>query len=94
MACAFCDEGDRWIKTCRTENNLIRVCAPCWKVLSGWLVMVPEDSVATARCDRCGAYFNPGEMKEFSPGGRYNAYSGTCRACAKAGDACDRPRAA
>jgi hypothetical protein len=23
------------------------------------------------------------EMAEFSPGGRYNAYSGACRACAK-----------
>ena len=34
-----------------------------------------------------GACFNPREMAKASPSGRYNAYSGMCRACAKAGDA-------
>lgn len=82
MACVFCGEGDRWIKTCRTEDGLIRVCDPCWEALSPWLVIVPGRWVVTARCDGCGSYFNPREMAEFSPGGRYNAYSGTCRACA------------
>ena len=41
--------------------------------------------MVTARCEGCGAYFNPREMVEYSPGGRYNAYSGTCRMCAKVG---------
>ncbi len=85
MACTFCGEGDRWIKTCRTKDGLIRVCDPCWEILAPWLVIVPGDAVVSVRCDGCGAYFNPGEMKEFSPGGRYNAYSGTCRACTKEG---------
>ncbi len=81
MGCAFCGEGDRWIKTCRTSNGLIRVCDPCWEGLSPWLVIVPGDWVVTARCDVCGAYFNPGEMAQVSPGGRYDAYSGTCGLC-------------
>ena len=86
MACAFCGEGDRWVKTCRAKDrSRIRVCDPCWEALSPWLVIVPGDRVVTARCDGCGAYFNPRDMVEYSPGGRYNAYSGTCEACAKAG---------
>ena len=59
MPCAFCGEGDEWIKTCRTKDGLIRVCDPCWEALSPWLVMVPGNGVVTARCDGCGAYFNP-----------------------------------
>jgi molybdenum cofactor biosynthesis enzyme MoaA len=51
------------------------------------LVIVPGEVVVTARCDLCGAYCNPRGMVEFNPGGRYNAYSGTCRACAKVGPA-------
>lgn len=88
MSCAFCGGGDRWIKTCRTrDGSRIRVCDPCWQVLSPWLIIVPGNYVVTARCDGCGAYFSPREMAEFSSGGRYNAYSGTCRACAKIGAA-------
>jgi hypothetical protein len=87
MPCAFCGEGDRWIKTCRTEDGLIRVCDPCYEVLSQWLVVVSGDAVVTSRCDECGAYFNPREMAKVSPGGRYNAYSGTCRTCAMVSDA-------
>ena len=55
MGCAFCGEGDRWIKTCRTPDGLIRVCDPCWEILSPWLVVVPGDGVVTARCEVCGA---------------------------------------
>ena len=88
MPCAFCSEGEKWIKTCRSNDQLIRVCDPCWEVLSPWLVMVPGERVVTARCDGCGGYFNPREMAEVGPGGRYNAYSGTCDACAKVGAAC------
>jgi hypothetical protein len=69
MPCAFCGEGDMWIKTCRTkDSSRLRVCDPCWEVLSSWLVIVPGDAVVTARCEGCGAYFNPKEMDEFSPG--------------------------
>jgi hypothetical protein len=85
MPCAFCGEGDRWIKTCRTKDSLIRVCDPCYGVLGSWLVILPGDGVVTARCDLCGAYFNPREMAEVSPGGRHDAYSGTCGTCAKVG---------
>jgi hypothetical protein len=85
MACAFCGEGDMWIKTCRTKYGLIRVCDPCWEILGPWLVVVPGDGVVTARCDGCAGYSNPRDMVKFSPGGRYNAYSGTCEACAKVG---------
>ena len=52
-------------------------------VLGMWLVIVLGDAVVTARCDECGAYFNPREMAQVSPGGRYNAYSGTCEACVR-----------
>jgi hypothetical protein len=83
MPCAFCGEGDEWIKTCRTSDGLIRVCDPCWEVLGRWLVIVPGDGVVTARCDGCSAYFNLREMTKFSPGGRHDAYSGTCETCAK-----------
>ncbi len=86
MGCAFCGEGDRWIKTCRTgDGSRLRVCDPCWEVLTPWLVIVPGDHVVTARCDRCGRYANPREFAEVSPGGRKDAYSGTCWACAGEG---------
>jgi hypothetical protein len=83
MTCAFCGEGDEWIKTCRTKDGRIRVCDPCWEALAPWLVVGPGDGVVTARCDGCGAYFNPREMAECSPGGRKDSYSGTCGACAE-----------
>jgi hypothetical protein len=84
MPCAFCGEGDKWIKTCRTKDgSRLRICDPCWEVLSPWLVIVPGDEVVTARCNGCGAYFNPREMAQVSPGGRYDAYSGICEMCAK-----------
>jgi hypothetical protein len=86
MSCAFCGEGDQWIKTCRGKNgSRLRLCDPCWEALLPWLVIVPGDGVVTARCDECGAYFNPREMAKVSPGGRYNAYSGTCESCAEVG---------
>ena len=28
MPCVFCGEGDRWIKTCRTKDVLIRAWRP------------------------------------------------------------------
>jgi transcription elongation factor Elf1 len=84
MSCAFCGERDKWIKTCRTaDGSRIRVCDPCYEVLGSWLMIVPGDEVVTAHCDGCGAYFNPREMAKISPGGRYNAYAGTCSACSK-----------
>jgi hypothetical protein len=87
MGCVFCGGGDRWIKTCHLKDGTnLRICDPCWQVLCPWLVVVPGDWVVTARCDLCGAYFNPREMAEYSPGGRYNAYSGICGACAEEGN--------
>jgi hypothetical protein len=86
MSCVFCSEGDKWIKTCRTKDgSRLRLCDPCYEVLWSWLVVVPGDEVVMARCDRCGAYFNPREMAMVSPGGRHDAYSGTCGVCAKVG---------
>src|SRR4051812_6771767 len=88
MSCAFCGEGNKWIKTCRTKDgSRIRICSPCYEALGSWLVIVPGDKVVTARCDGCGAYFNPREMIEVSSGGRHDAYSGTCRTCAQVGSA-------
>ena len=83
MSCAFCGEGDRWIKTCLTKDGFVRVCDPCWEILGAWMVIVPGEAVVTARCDGCGAYFNPREMAEASPGGRHNTYSGTCGTCTR-----------
>jgi hypothetical protein len=37
--------------------------------------------VVMARCDHCWRYGNPREFVEISPGGRKNAYSGTCAEC-------------
>jgi hypothetical protein len=89
MGCAFCGEGDRWIKTCRTKDVFIRVCDPCWEVLVTcwevlvtWLVVIPGDGVVTARCEGCGSYQNPQYCAKVSPGGRYDTYSGMCGACA------------
>ncbi len=86
MGCVFCSEGDRWIKTCRAlDGSRLRVCDPCWEVLSPWLVVVPGDGVVSVHCDLCGAYFNPRVMADVSPGGRKDAYLGTCGACAQVG---------
>lgn len=84
MPCVFCGEGDKWIKTCRTKDgSCLRVCDPCYEILGSWLVIVSGGEVVTARCDRCGAYFNPREMAEVSPGGRHDAYSGMCEVCTR-----------
>ncbi len=86
MLYAFCGEGDRWIKTCHTtDGSRLRMCDPCWEVLRPWLVIVPGDGVVAARCDGCGVYFNPRDMAMVSPGGRKDAYAGTCMKCAKEG---------
>jgi hypothetical protein len=86
MFCAFCGGGDKWIKTCRTKDySRIRVCDHCYGVRVPELVIVPGDYVVTDRCDGCGAYFNPREMAEARPGGRYDTYSGTCQTCAEGG---------
>ena len=47
------------------------------------LAIVPGDRTVTARCDTCWRYGNPREFVEVRPGGRKNAYSGTCGACAE-----------
>lgn len=84
MCCAFCGGGDRWIKTCRTaDNSRIRVCDPCWEARAPELIIVPGDVVITARCDLCGWYGNPREFAKASPGGRKDAYGGTCGACVR-----------
>jgi hypothetical protein len=46
-------------------------------------VIVPGEYVVTARCDSCGVYANPREFAEAEPGGRKDAYSGTCEICAE-----------
>jgi hypothetical protein len=46
------------------------------------LVIVPGDRVVMARCDHCWRYGNPRDFMEVSSGGRKNAYSGSCTACA------------
>jgi hypothetical protein len=85
MPCLFCGEGDRWIRTCLGANDPLRVCDPSYEVLAPWLVIVPGDGVVAARCDQCGRYGNSREFAEVEPGGRHNAYSGTCGACADEG---------
>jgi hypothetical protein len=45
-------------------------------------VIVPGDRVVMARCDSCWRYGNPRQFVEVRPGGRKNAYSGTCVECA------------
>ena len=86
MSCELCGGGDRWIKTCRTPSgSRLLVCNPCYEDHASELVIVPGDWVVTARCDSCGVYANPREFIGVSPGGRHNAYSGTCGACAGEG---------
>jgi hypothetical protein len=45
-------------------------------------VIVPGDKTVMARCDHCWRYGNPREFAQVRPGGRKNAYSGMCTACA------------
>ncbi len=83
MGCTYCGGGDQWIKTCLAPDGFrLRVCDPCYETRASELVIVPGDHVVTARCDRCGHYGNPREFVEVHPGGRKDAYSGTCGACA------------
>lgn len=79
MSCAFCGEGDKWIKTCLvSDGSRVRVCDLCWEALR--LVIVPGDTSVTARCDQCGWYGNPREFVEVKPGERKDAYAGICEA--------------
>jgi hypothetical protein len=86
MSCELCGGGDMWIKTCRTtEGSRLLVCDECYEEHVSVLVIVPGDRTVTARCDTCWRYGNPRGFVEVSPGGRKNAYSGTCGACAEEG---------
>ena len=83
MSCELCGGGDRWIKTCLTPSgHRLLVCDPCYGEHDSELRIVPGDIVVTARCDGCGCYGNPREFSGVSPGGRKDAYSGTCGVCA------------
>jgi ribosome-binding protein aMBF1 (putative translation factor) len=83
MSCELCGRGDMWIKTCLTpEGSRLLVCDECYGEHASVLVIVPGDRVVMARCDHCWRYGNPREFVEVRPGGRKNAYSGTCWACA------------
>jgi hypothetical protein len=83
MSCELCGGGDMWIKMCRTtEGSRLLVCDPCYEEHASVLVIVPGDRTVTARCDSCWSYGNPRDFVEISPGGRKNAYSGTCAECA------------
>jgi hypothetical protein len=83
MNCELCGGGDMWIKTCRTpEGSRLLVCDGCYEENATVLVIVPGDRAVTARCDQCWCYSNPREFVEVRPGGRKNAYSGTCTECA------------
>jgi hypothetical protein len=83
MSCELCGGGDRWIKTCLTPSgSRLLVCDPCYGDHASELTIVPGDWVVTARCNACGVYGNPREFAEAQPGGRKDAYSGTCGACA------------
>ncbi|HEX5913872.1 MAG TPA: hypothetical protein VFY54_12150 [Rubrobacter sp.] len=84
MSCELCGGGDMWIKTCRTlEGSHLLVCDGCYEENSSVLVIVPGDRVVMARCDYCWCYGNPRGFVEVRPGGRKNAYSGTCPECSE-----------
>jgi hypothetical protein len=83
MSCELCGGGDEWIKTCPTpDGSRLLVRDPCYEENASVLVIVPGDRTVTARCDSCWLCGNPREFVELSPGGRKNAYSGTCAECA------------
>jgi hypothetical protein len=85
MSCELCGGGDKWIKTCLTPSgSRLLVCVPCYEDHASELTIVPGDWVVTARCDRCGVYGNPRDFKDARPGGRKDAYSGTCPECSLA----------
>ena len=84
MGCELCGGGDLWLKTCLTPyETRLRLCDLCYEEHAAELVIVPGDSVVTARCDECWSYGNPREFAEARPGGRKDAYSGICGACAQ-----------
>ena len=86
MSCELCGDGDRWIKTCLTPSGYrLQACDPCYEDHEAELGIVPGGWVVTARCDCCGVYGNPREFIQVSPGGRKDAYSGTCETCAGGG---------
>lgn len=86
MSCELCGEGDWWIKTClASDGSRLRVSDPCHQTRAPELIIVPGHWVVTARCNSCGCYDNPREFAEAEPGGRKDAYSGMCGACAKEG---------
>jgi hypothetical protein len=84
MSCELCGAGDAWIKTCLTPSgSRLLVCDPCYEEHRSELIIVPGDTVVTARCEGCGRYANPREFSEVALGGRKGAYSGTCAECAE-----------
>ena len=83
MPCELCGGGDLWIKTCLTPSgSRLVVCDLCYEEHETELTIVPGDRVVAARCDHCWRYGNPRDFVKVSPGGRKDAYSGTCAECA------------
>ena len=82
MSCELCGGGARWTKTCITPSgSRLLICDLCYEEQASVLVIVPGEWVVTARSDSCGVYGNPREFHEAEPGGRKDAYSGTCGTC-------------
>ena len=83
MSCELCGGGDSGSRPAAPLRG-----PACWSAIACYeenasvLVIVPGDRVVMARCDHCWRYGNPRDFVEISPGGRKNAYSGTCAACA------------
>ena len=87
MRCAFCGEGDRWIKTCCSKDgSRLRICNPCFKVLRLWLTIVPGDGVVTARYEGCERTLTLGRWLSLVP------VVGTTPTQGRAGDAQRRLR--
>ena len=83
MPCELCGGGDAWIKTCLIpDGSRLLVCDECYEENISALVIVPGDRTVMARCDHCWRYGNRREFVEVRPGGRKNAYAGTCAECA------------
>jgi hypothetical protein len=88
VICCRCDAEAPVLKTCRWRSpargeRTFALCDGCWLQLSGAVWIVPGAVRCFGTCRACGSWFALAELSDLAPGGKWDAVSGVCGACAR-----------
>ena len=85
MRCDRCGATAPVLKTVRWRDHNggpFILCDSCWLPISAAVWIVPGQVAAFGRCRHCSGWFGVRELTGLKPGGRRDAWIGTCRRCA------------